>query len=1137
MQGKSNRRTFLAVLAAVVLCCPAAFGQTISSSIGGLVTDASGARIAGVNITVKNLGTGAVNTAVTDVSGTYSVPALLAGVYEVSAAKTGFQTSTSTGVQLLSAQTARLNLTLQVGSIRQEVTVQAQSPLVQTDSMGVGTSVTTPQLENLPSSLQSVDAFIALAPGVQAYGDATNPPIGGGTHWGSVNFTLNGVGVNDPGNSGAVTVQGVGMLVLPPPSSIQELKVQANNMTAESRGKSAVTLVTKAGTNAYHFEAYDYLQNTDLNANTFVLNATGNPRAITRLNQFGGNVSGPVLHDKLFFFADYSGYRKRNTPATQFTLPGMAMRQGDFSALCTTFGSDGTCAKGTQLYSPFTGQPFLNNQIPSSLITPAAKKLLTYLPAPTIAGSPGLPNSAPNYTSTIPITQDADSMDIRVDYDFSAKDRMFGVYAQRVADPWNSANPSYPAAYGQGLYAYNSFTGSLSENHTFNGSTVNQLRLAWGDYGTKFSGQNQDIDPTALFPQMPESYYRGLPTLTMSGYTGMFHDYGTGFWTPRWDVEFTDDLTHVRGKHTFQAGIDETGYKISSRVPSTGNATGAFTFNGNWTGNKGWPSQPQSAGNSFADFLLGVANSSTTNAVGAFSSMIYSRDWGAYVQDTWRVSSKVTINYGLRYEYQSPWKYRSQSQVATFDPRTSKLVLPQNSDTPTLPPGADPALFAAYPYETTKSIGQPLDYVQGDTNNFAPRVGIAYRPFGGSSTVIRAGYGVYYNFQPAFVGSRSEAWNPPFTLSISQTFTSRLPGKPTSAYLPDITFSSPFPSASASSLVSPNPTIYYFQSDFKNAVIQEWNLTVEHQWAKNWLTRASYIGNQSHHLPYNSQPINTPLVQQPNVPLQQQRPFQPWGPINATTSGGKQNFNQLQLEAIRRFGNGFSFQAEYSYTRSLDDVPQSGGPQIWQYPALDYGNSTGIRRHWLVFNYVYELPAGRGRRFLGHAPAAVDAVLGGWQVSGISTYGTGTPFSVSFSQTGTGIVGWWTSRADVIAGAPLYAGQQSGSHDVVGGVQWFNPAAFTAPQLWNWGNGARDMMWGPGLWNWDISAGKTFHAPERLKVQVRADLIDAFNHFNLGNPNASIADPRDRGTAVPLAGKITGGSGSRIVQLGLKLNF
>jgi len=374
--------------------------------------------------------------------------------------------------------------------------------------------------------------------------------------------------------------------------------------------------------------------------------------------------------------------------------------------------------------------------------------------------------------------------------------------------------------------------------------------------------------------------------------------------------------------------------------------------------------------------------------------MVYSRDWGAYDQDTLRISPKLTVNYGLRYEYQSPGKYRSQSEVVTWDMKTNQLVLPEDSTTPTLPPGASPALFAAYPYTTTKALGIPLNYMQGDFNNFAPRIGVAYRPFGGSSTVIRAGYGVYYNFQPGFVGSRADGWNPPNQLSISQTFTSRLPGKPTKTFLPDITFANPFPSASAGSLVTSNSTIYLMQWDFRNAVTQEWNLTAEHQWGQDWMTRVTYVGNQGHHLPWNFGPINVPTVQEPNVPLQQQRPFQPWGPINATRSGGKQNFNQLQIEGMKRFSHGMSFQAEYQYTRSLDNVPNSGGPQQWQYPALDYGNTDGLRRHWLVFNYIYELPVGHGRRFRASSPGLVDAILGGWQVSGISTYGTGRPFSV-----------------------------------------------------------------------------------------------------------------------------------------------
>lgn len=1113
-----------------------AYGQSITSSMVGHVSDSSGAPVAGAAVTVKSVETGAVSKAVTDTFGSYSVPALLAGVYEVTAAKEGFQTYKAGDIRLYSAQTGRIDIVLQVGSIRQEITVSGQAPLVDTDSMGISNSVTTSQLSELPTSLQTVDAFIALSPGVQAGNDATNPKIGGGTHWGSVNFTLNGVGVIDPGNSGAVTVQGVGLLVLPPPSSIQELQVQSNTMSAANRGKSAVTLVTKAGTNQFHFQAYEYLQNTRLNANTFLLNAAGQPRAPTRLNQFGGNVAGPVFRDKLFFFFDYNGYRKRDSAVARLNLPGMAMRQGDFSALCTTFGGDGLCAKGTQLYNPFTGAAFPRNQIPSNLITQPARTLLTYLPAPTDPNRPGLPNATPNYIGTIPRTQDVNALDLRIDYNISSSDRLYAVYAQRIADPWNAANAGYPADYGQGRHAYNNYTTSLSETHTLNATTVNQLRLSWGSYGTRFSGQHQDLDPRSIFPQMHASYYRGLPTTTMSGYTGMFHDYGTGFFTPRWNIQITDEFTKVIGRHTIQAGIDETGYKISSRVPSTGSATGAFAFDGRWTGNRGWPGTAKSNGNSFADFLLGVANSSTTNGAGRFASMVYCRDWGLYVQDTWQATPRLTVNYGLRYEYQSPWKYRTQ-EVSTFDFASNRLVLPQDSDQPALPEGGSPALFAAYPFTTTKALGISRYYVQPDRNNFAPRVGLAYRPFGRAATVVRAGYGVYYNFQPGFVGSRADAWNPPWQLSVSQSFSSMLPGSPKTPYLPDITFANPFPGVAGRSSVSPNPTIYYFQHDFKNAVTQEWNLTIEHQVRRNWLARAAYIGSQAHHVPWNFGPVNVPLVQQPNVPQQKQRPFQPWGPINATRSGGKQNFEQLQLGAKKRMANGISFQAEYQYSRSLDDVETSGGPMIWYYPALDYGNSVMIHRHWLVMNYVYQLPVGRGRRLLGNANRALDAVLGGWQVSGISTYGTGLPFSVNFSTTGTGMVGWWTGRADVVAGAPLYAGKQTGSHDIVKGVQWFNPGAFAPPQPWTWGNSARRMMWGPGMWNWDISGSKTFRLREKLRAQLRGDFLNVFNHFNLGTPNASIPDLRDGGTPLPNSGKILGGSGCRLVQVSVKVLF
>ncbi len=1112
------------VVIPLVIASSILLGQNITGSIVGDVTDQGGAAVPGAQIVVTNSATGATFQVVSDQHGTYSVPGLLPGVYQVTVKENGFDTFKATDVRVFSSDIRRVDTKLSVGTLQQTVVVTDQAPIITTDSMTIGGSVTPTQLAALPTSMQTIDAFVALAPGVQSYGDAADPEIGGGSHWGSLNFTLNGVEVNDPGNSGAVTVQGAGALVLPPPSSIQELDVQSNDMSAKYTGHAGVTMVTKGGTTVFHGLLYEYVQNTDLNANSFLLNAAGDPRPAAHLNQFGGNLGGPVplLRKKLFFFFDYNVYRNENASTVQLTLPGMNMRQGNFAALTT------------QLYNPFTGQPFTGNQIPSGMITSQATTLLKYLPAVS-PSSPGLPSGGINYVTAVPVTQDVDAEDLRIDYNISSSDRIFGVFARRVAEPWDSA-ASYPADYGQGVYGYKDTTVSGTETHTFSPSTLNELRIAWGNYATKFAGQNQDVNPQTLFPQMPTTFYRGLTTMTMSGYTGMFYDYGTGYYTPRYNAEFNDNFTHVLNRHTIEAGFDENGYKVNSRVPSTGSATGAFTFSGEWTGNLGWPGQPHSGGNAFADFLLGTANSSTTAPVGAFAEDIYSRDWGMYAQDTWQVTPKLTIVAGVRYEYESPWLYRTQT-VTTFDIANDKLVLPENSATPTLPAGASQALFSAYPYETTQSIGLPTDYIQPDRTNFAPRVGFAFRPFADGRTVVRGGYGIYYNFQPCFVGSREDAYNPPWQFSISQTFTSKLPGKPTSPYLPDITFSNPFPSVNSSTVVTPNPTIDMFQWNFKNAEIQEWNLTLEHQFGRNWSARSSYVGNVAKHLPYNGGPINVPNVQIPNESLQAQRPFQPFGAISDTYSEGYENFNQLLLGVNRRFDNGLSFEAQYQYDRGLDDVGESVGPQQWQEPWLDYGNSTALARQWLVFNYVYDLPFGKGRQFLGSTGDLANEIIGGWRLAGISTYGGGTPFSVTYSQTGTTFVGWWPGRASRVPGVPLYAGQ-SKSHNILKGVPWFNTAAFAPPQPWGWGNSARDLLFTPGFWNWDMSGSKTFPTwSDRLNFDFRADFFDAFNHFNLGAPVESIADSRDGGTAVANSGAIVSGSGQRSIQLSLSARF
>ncbi|HWQ54641.1 MAG TPA: TonB-dependent receptor [Bryobacteraceae bacterium] len=1141
---KRTSRLALLALLAIFLVVPGSQAQNITSMIVGLVTDASGGGVPAAEITVTNEGTGISFKTTGDASGAYAVPNLQAGTYTVTATAAGFQTFRTTGVQVLASQSVRVNVQMQIGEIQQSVSVSGEAPLVKTESPTIGGTLTSKHFMELPLPQQSIDYLMQLVPGAQVSG--SSPQTGGATHWGSFNFTINGTQANDFGNGAGAYAYGLGLISLPAPQSMQEFKVEAYNTNAEYKSLGTITMVTKAGTNGLHGDLFEYHQNKVLNANTFLNNANNRSRPASIRNQFGFNVGGPIIKNKAFFFFDYSGTRYRSYGSPQLTIPGVAMRQGDFSALCGAFDANGICIdpKGTQLYNPFTGNPFPNNRIPTSMITSQAQALNKFLPPPTQAtNATGVPGGGINYYGLIPAASTVNAMDLRIDYQISDKDQLYGVYTRNIGDPLQVVQ-SYPSTYGHGSnFGYKTFGYSLVETHTFNPHTLNDFRFAWFDHPGIRTGMNLDFDPRTLFPQLTPSPNRGLPTMTMSGYTGMFYDYGKGYYGHGFNFEYTDNITWVRNRHTFKFGAQTTTYK--SYGPNPNAPLGTFNFSGQWTGNKGWPDQPQSQGNAYADFLLGVVNSTATGSAGVFAGVYWNWDTEFYAQDTWQATNKLTVYYGVRYMYQTPWNW--QNGYSTYwDPQKNVLALPQDSDTVQVPPvGANANMISAYKITTTKALGIPARYMIGDKNNWGPRVGFAYRPFSNSMTVFRAGYGVYYNFNPAFVGSRDDVLSPPWVGGLGgftgANYTSQIPGKPTTTFLPDITFADPFPSRlQIVSGVSPNPSVYSMQRDFKNPVVQQWNATLEHQFTPNWAARITYAGSQTHHLQWMFSDFNVPNKQIPNVPIQQQRPYQPWSTIYSTRSGAVQNMNQLQLEATKRFSKGLIFQLEYAWTRSLDNAEYIYGPMNPNAPGLDYGNSTGIRRHVLVFNYVYELPFGRGRQFLSGMNKLADAVVGGWQVSGISTYQTGAPFSVGFQIPPSYASSWWsplgvTNRADLVANTSLY--NKGSGHDVVSGVPWFNTAAFAPPQPWTWGNSSRNMLFGPGSWNWDISASKSFYARERFRLQFRADFLNAFNHFNLGGPSATIADTRDGGTPILTSGKIYGGSGSRVVQAGVHLSF
>jgi hypothetical protein len=693
-------------------------------------------------------------------------------------------------------------------------------------------------------------------------------------------------------------------------------------------------------------------------------------------------------------------------------------------------------------------------------------------------------------------------------------------------------------------HGYNWYNYSVTETHTFGPGMINEFRLGGVFTVTRSYGQDLGFEPWSLFPQEPPNPDRGLPTINLSGYGGTntggaISDVGKTHGTQK-TLDWVDNFTAVRGRHTIKAGMEETGYKENDFCFFVCYAPlGSFSFGGQWTGNRGWnlPSGAygQSPGNSYADFMLGDASSS--NYAAPVSQRLYDREWDFYVQDTFKASPRLTLNYGVRYMYQPSWSFKDHD--ATFwDQTNNKLVIQESSSTVTVPAGADPGAFTAYPFETTGAIGAPLSYFNSSKHNWGPRIGFAFRPFSNNKTVIRGGWGIYYAFDAGWVGPLESMSNLPWERTAN--FSTQLPGTPTTPYLPDITFANPYPAGLVQGEAG-NPSLAVMDRNQQNPISQQWNLTVERQLGENWALRATYLGDQGHHLVNYYENINLPAVEQPNVPLQQQLPFQPWSTINDTGYSGTSSFNQLQLEAQKHFANGLTFRTEYDWSRNLtnvngDNVANNQDP--WNLRG-DYSNEQfQYRNKWLIY-YVYELPVGRGRKWLGNTNKYVDGALGGWRVSGITTYHTGDALSPSFENPGTEI-GWYATRPDRVPGA-LYTGQATG-HDTVDGVQWFSPAAYAPPQPWHYGNASPYSIFGPGFGDWDVSVMKSFKLPkgEANRLEYKMDFFNLPNHYNLGDPNLGVADTRDGGTPDPTTGKIYGGAGAyqpRLIQIGLRLVF
>jgi hypothetical protein len=622
-----------------------------------------------------------------------------------------------------------------------------------------------------------------------------------------------------------------------------------------------------------------------------------------------------------------------------------------------------------------------------------------------------------------------------------------------------------------------------SYTRTITPAMINEARFGFMHNNFYRTPQNSDLDPSTFIPGLPSPLpgLGGLPEVRINGFRGFIDLAGSGDRQRNW--ELYDNLSWTRGGHSIKIGGEWQRASSLNRA-NLAPARGAFRFDGRYTGN------------AFADFLLGYPFRTERPTSNPQVEPQNSR-WAAYIQDDWVVSPKLTLNLGLRYEYAGLFQ-NSFGDLANFDPDLGKLVL--ISGTP------DPA-FASLPIVRGEELGiDSSNYLKKDRNNFAPRVGFAWRPFGRSSFVVRSGYGIFYNVNPGYINA-GIAQNPPFRTA--QGFDA-LPGN-----TPSLTMANPFPGTGS---ITANPNVNAFARDRVNGYMQQWNFTIEGEVLPSTALRASYLGNRGVHLDRLIN-INEPLPG-PGV-IQARRPYQPFGNINYRESGRNSLLNQLQLGAIRRLSRGVSFQVEYQLTNALGEQPFGIETPMSQWNArLDWGHADFIRRHVLTANYVWDLPFGRGRAF--ELSGFANALFGGWRLNGILSKGSGEPFSVNFNST---VTGWPSNRADVV-GDP-YAGARTLD-------RWFNPAAFAVPAQFTFGNSPRNFLWGPGYFTWDTSLIKNTAITERLNFEFRAEFFNVLNHPSFNAPSGNAAN-----ISVPAqTGRITSTfTTARDIQFGARLSF
>jgi outer membrane receptor protein involved in Fe transport len=1094
----SRSRILVLISALLLICVRPSHGQTaVTGGIEGNVTDTSGAPVSGARVQVTNTADGVIQTTVTNNDGAYNFPSLIPGTYSITAGKTGFAQYTREGTRIDAGLGVRIDVRLTVGAAVSEVKVTGEAPLLQTDSSEISETIQANDISTIPTFGNNITRLSVLAPGAfYASGQLDLHPENAGEDF---NVNVNGAQPNANGHlldgvENTEAIQGLSLIVAAQ-DSVQEVKLTTSDYDAQygkvSGGLWQVT--TKSGTNSMHGSAYEYYRTAGFFANDNIGNpGAGVPGNIW--NQFGGSLGGHIVKDKLFYFGDYQGMRNNFHTFGVNTVPIDAFKAGDFSSIAAT----------EPIYDPATGnadgtgrtQISCNgvlNVICPDRISPAATKLLALLPEPNISGL-----DTQNYTVSRPALFDQNQFDTRGDYFISPKTMMFGKYSYFNASFFTDTaygvaggGPPLSGAVNAGNSADHDKQFMLNYQHTFSPSLLTDARIAVSRIVISELQLDSSTD-AATAVGIPDInlgtvYTSGLPELSIQDpATGfVMGDEGLPFFEREINYEVYDDWTKTLGHHTFKFGED-IGKFFGARTDVSGRGT--FQINQGLTElNTGTCTTGcQNAGGSgLAAFELGLSSDFSRDIT-----LIQPQEklwkYAFYGQDTWQVTPRLTLSLGVRWDYLSPIFTANGESEAALDLNTNDLHLTN--------------LAGKYAGVTTPKT------------EFSPRLGASYRLF--KDTVLRGGYGRSYflNADGGWFGTQGSAWPIKQTQSDSSAnpyaavgFTlDQGPGIPP-----------PVPTFPTNGIVPFNggPTGYsiYFvpTGNYPHSYNDSYNVTLEQAFPKSIIASIAYAGNVGRNL-WDNIDVNAP-VPGPDVAgsYNPNRPYYAsfgWTQEEYERSNApvgypvlKSNYNSLQGHIEKRFHSGLYLLSNVTWDKSLDEG--TFGPEGNQFDfASDYGNSDATRPWAWVSAATWELPVGRGKAIGNYMNRGADAVVGGWTLSGVFNLQAGQYFTV-----------YWANSAPLNSTEQLRP-NRDGSATVPNPNrnEWYNPADFSQPAAYTYGNSGRNILPGPGYREVDLSLIKTFSITERTHLQLKWDAFNAFNDENLANPQSD-ADAANAG--------------------------